>query len=362
METLFWISLLFIAYVYFGYPFLLGVARRVMSRPVHKKYWEPSVSIVIAAHNERNRLEKKIQNCLALDHPKEKLQIIVSLDGSNDGSEFLLRAFASQGVTVVRSRSHRGKASALNAAMRHATGEIVVFADVRQRFHHAVIRELTANFSDDRVGAASGELILTDGTQEEAGSDVGIYWRYEKAIRSLESEIHSVPGATGAIYAIRRELYRDLPENTLVDDVLVPMRIVLAGKRAVLDPSAKAYDKVACCPNAEFGRKVRTLAGNYQLLTQLPELLMPWRNPICFQFLSHKVGRLLVPYALFALFISNLFIIRGVYALTLSLQVVWYAFASIGYVLARPVATDSDAETPAEVASPILITETKRAA
>ena len=363
METLFWLSLLFICYVYFGYPSLLALARRVTSRPVHKAYCEPSVSIVIAAYNERDRLGKKIQNCLSLDYPKEQLQIIVSLDGSTDGSEFLLRTFASQGVTVVRSRSHRGKPSALNAAMRHATGEIVVFADVRQTFHPAVIRELTANFADDRVGVASGELILTDGTQAEARTDVGIYWRYEKAIRSLESEIHSVPGATGAIYAIRRESYRNLPENTLIDDALLPMRIVLGGKRAVLDPAAKAYDTVACCPNAEFGRKVRTLAGNYQLLTQLPELLVPWRNPIFFQFLSHKIGRLLVPYALLALFISNLFMIRGVYALTLSLQVVWYAFASIGYVLARPVATDGDsAETPAEVASPIFVSESKRAA
>src|SRR5262245_30826334 len=156
METVFWLSFIFICYVYFGYPSLLALARRVTSRPVHKKYWEPPVSIVIAAYNERDRLEKKIQNCLSLDYPKEKLQIIVSLDGSTDGSEFLLRAFASHGVTVVRSRSHRGKPAALNAAMRHATGEIVLFADVRQTFHTAAIHELTANFADDRVGAASG--------------------------------------------------------------------------------------------------------------------------------------------------------------------------------------------------------------
>src|SRR5262252_1042213 len=119
MEILFWFSFVLICYVYFGYPFLLVVARRVMSRPVHKEYWEPPVSIVIAAYNERERLERKVQNCLSLDYPKEKLQIVVSLDGSTDGSEFLLRKFASQGVTVVRSRSHCGKPSALNKAMRH---------------------------------------------------------------------------------------------------------------------------------------------------------------------------------------------------------------------------------------------------
>ena len=158
MEILFWLSLLFVCYVYFGYPFLLATARPVLRRPVNKKYREPAVSIVIAAYNEGKRLEKKIQNCLSLDYPKEKLQIIISLDGSTDSSELLLRAFVSQGVTVVQSRSHHGKAAALNRAMRHATGEIVVFADVRQTFHPAAIRELAANFADECIGAVSGEL------------------------------------------------------------------------------------------------------------------------------------------------------------------------------------------------------------
>jgi poly-beta-1,6-N-acetyl-D-glucosamine synthase len=362
MEILFWLSFLFIGYVYVGYPALLSVVRRVMNRPIHKQYSEPRVSIIIAAYNERERLERKVQNCLSLDYPKDKLQIIVSLDGSTEGSGFLLSAPG--GVTVVRSRSHRGKASALNSAMRHATGEIIVFADVRQTFDPRAVRELAANFADHRVGAVSGELILRDETQAEARTDVGLYWRYEKTIRSMESEIHSVPGATGAIYAIRRELYQNLPEDTLIDDVLVPMRIVLGGKRAVLDPAAKAYDTVACCPNAEFGRKVRTLAGNYQLLAQLPDLLVPWRNPICFQFLSHKIGRLLVPYALLALFLSNLFMVRGIYALTFLLQMVWYAFAFTGYVLARPLASETvrGVEDPGEAVSPILAGESKRAA
>src|SRR5262245_579740 len=364
MEILFWLSLAFVCYVYLGYPLLLVFARRVRRRPINKRYWEPAVSIVIAAYNERERLAKKIQNCLSLDYPKEKLQIIISLDGSTDGSKFLLRRFVSQGVTVIQSRSHLGKASALNRAMRHATGEIIVFADVRQTFHPAAIRELTANFSDECVGAVSGELILRDEAQTEAGTDVGIYWRYEKAIRSLESEIHSVPGATGAIYAIRRGLFQELPENTLIDDVLVPMRIVLSGKRAVLDSTAKAYDSVACCPNAEFGRKVRTLTGNYQLLTQLPELLVPWRNPIFFQFISHKVGRLLVPYALLALFISNLFMARGIFIVTLSVQVVWYALAAIGYVLTRPLELEPvrAVEDFGEVTPRMRVGESKRAA
>jgi poly-beta-1,6-N-acetyl-D-glucosamine synthase len=366
MEILFWISFIFVVYVYAGYPAALAFVRRFLKRPVQKKYWEPTVSIVIAAHNEREHLERKITNCLSLDYPKDKLQVIVSLDGSNDGSGFLLRTLALPRVVVVRSRVHRGKPSALNNAMRRVNSEIVVFADVRQRFHPAAIRELIANFADPAVGAVSGELILTDGSQNEAATDVGLYWRYEKVIRSMESDVHSVPGATGAIYAIRRELYEDLPHDILIDDVLIPMRIILRGKRAVFDPSAKAYDVVACCPNAEFRRKVRTLAGNFQLLTHQPELFLPWRNPIIFQFLSHKIGRLMVPYALIALFLSNLMMPRGIYVVTLLLQVLWYGFACGGYLVTRPVGTASPERTsaaqPVVVTAPILVGDSKKAA
>ena len=243
----------------------------------------------------------------ALDYPKRKLQIIVSLDGPTDGSEFIVWKYVSQRVELVHSKQHLGKAVALNRALRRATGEIVVFADVRQTFARNAIRELVANFADESVGAVSGELLLIDESAQEATTDVGLYWRYEKALRSMESEIHSIAGATGAIYAIRRELYQDLPEDTILDDVAL----------------------------AEYGRKVRTLCGNYQLLAQLPQALLPWRNPIFIQFVSHKVGRLLAPWALLALFITNLLMVRGIYAVTFSLQAAWYAFAVAGYILSR---------------------------
>ncbi|MBI4474033.1 MAG: glycosyltransferase family 2 protein [Acidobacteria bacterium] len=335
MEALFWLSFVFIAYVYAGYPLLLTLLRRTYAHPVKKAYYDPTVSLIIAAHNERGRIERKLGNCFELDYPKHKLQIIVSLDGPTDGTEFVVWKYAAQGVQMVHSKEHQGKAAALNNALRHATGEIVVFADVRQMFARSAVRELVANFADDSVGAVTGELLLMDDSRREAKSDVGIYWRYEKVIRSLESGIHSVLGATGAIYAIRRDLYCDIPADTLLDDVLIPMRIVLGGKRCVFDTDAKAYDEAACCPEAEYGRKVRTLAGNYQLLTQLPRLLMPVANPVFFQFVSHKAGRLLVPYALIALFVSNLFLLHGFYLATLAGQVAWYLFALGGYVLSR---------------------------
>src|SRR5262249_3030905 len=157
----------------------------------------------------------------------------------------------------------------------------------------------------------SGELILLDEGGQEASNAVGMYWRYEKALRGMESEIHSVPGTTGAIYAIRRELFVPLPSKAVLDDVMIPLRIVLAGKRAVFDSSARAYDAVTETPEQEYQKKQRTLMGNYDLLVEMPELLAPWRNPIFVQFASHKVGRLIVPYCLAALLFSNVFILRG---------------------------------------------------
>lgn len=351
MQIIFWLSCAFVFYVYFGYPALLLLWRKAAAKPVKKGTWEPSVSIVIAAYNERDRIEAKLQNCLDLDYPRRKLQVVVSLDGPTDGAEFVVWKYASQGVEMVHFKDHAGKAVALNRAMRQATGEIVIFADVRQKFSPNAIRELVANFADETVGAVSGELLLVDENSAEA-CDVGLYWRYEKLLRSMESEIHSMAGATGAIYAIRRELFEDLPADTILDDVMTPLRIVLKGKRTVFEPAAKAYDAVACCAQAEYGRKVRTLCGNFQLLALLPQALMPWRNPVFIQFISHKVGRLLVPWALLAMFATNLFMLTGIYALTFALQAAWYLFAGAGYAMAKR-----------DVVTPVLIpSESKRAA
>jgi poly-beta-1,6-N-acetyl-D-glucosamine synthase len=329
----FWLSFISIVYVYFGYPLVLVAWRRLYPWPVRKSPLEPTVSLVIAMHNESDHVIAKLQNCFALDYPPEKLQIIVTLDAPTDGTEVLVRQFSSQGVEVVSSSLRTGKSSALNRGMTRATGEIVVFADARQLFEPRAIRELVANFSDESVGAASGELILLDSDGREAGDAVGLYWRYEKKLRAMESDVHSVPGTTGAIYAIRRSLFRPLPPQTILDDVLTPMRIVLQGKRALFDPSARAYDAVAPTPEFEYEKKRRTLMGNYELLVEMPQLLLPWRNPIFVQFVSHKVGRLIIPYCLIAIFFSNLFLLHGFYLLFFAGQILFYLMACVGWLM-----------------------------
>lgn len=330
-KLVFWTSFGFVFYVYAGYPLLLAAWRRAARRPVRKGEWEPRVSIVIAAHNEREVIENKIANCLELDYPRNRLQIIVALDAPTDGTENVVWKYAGRMIDCLYYSPHRGKAAALNQAVAMAEGEILLFADARQRLDRRAVRELVANLRDPSVGAVSGKLILLDEQGREAGDGVGLYWRYEKRLRAMESDVHSMLGATGAIYAIRRELFRPLPEDTILDDVAVPMRIVLAGKRAVFEPAARAYDRVAASPAGEYGRKVRTLMGNYQLLTQFPALLLPWRNPVFWQFASHKVGRLLVPYFLVALFISNIFLRHGIYLFFFACQSGFYLLAFLGH-------------------------------
>jgi cellulose synthase/poly-beta-1,6-N-acetylglucosamine synthase-like glycosyltransferase len=331
-EAIFWIALACTAYVYAGYPLLLLAWEWWERRPVRKQYHEPSVSLVIAMHNERNHVQPKLQNCFELDYPPDKLQVIVSLDAPTDDTEALVREYAGKRVEVVRSLVHRGKAETLNSGVAIATGEIVLFADSRQMFDKRAVRELVANFADASVGAASGELVLLDEQGKETSDATGAYWRYEKGLRAMESGIHSVPGATGAIYAIRRELFVPLPAGTILDDVVIPMRIVLAGKRVVFDSAARAYEVASRNASSEYERKIRTLAGNYQLIMQMPALLAPWRNRIFVQFVSHKLGRLLVPYCLVALFVSNLFLLHGPYLVAMVGQLVWYSLAGAGWL------------------------------
>jgi len=347
MALIFWIALTVTVWVYIGYPLLLLLWRAIGSRPVNKQFQEPGVSIVLAMHNECDRVDAKIQNCFDLDYPASKLCIIVSLDAPTDGTADALKKWEERGVKVVRTATRRGKAAAINSAMPFATGDIVLFGDARQNLAPNALRELVANFADPSVGAVSGELVLLDEDGKESNEGVGMYWRYEKALRSMESAIRSVPGSTGAIYAIRRELFQPLPAGTILDDVLIPMRIVAGGKRAIFEPAALAFDRVTETPEMEYQKKRRTLMGNYELLVRAPELLVPGRNPILVQFLSHKVGRLIVPWCLLALLMSNLFLHHGFYRLSLFGQILFYLFAMCGWLISRRKDTKSELQVQA---------------
>jgi poly-beta-1,6-N-acetyl-D-glucosamine synthase len=367
METLFSASVLLVAYVYAGYPLLLALWAAAVRRPVRTRAsgdpnW-PSVSVVVAAHNEGPRLSARVTNLLQQRYPGS-LEIIVASDGSTDSTRDILERFESRVRLLELPRG--GKPLALNAGVAAATGEIVVFADARQRFAPDAIRQLISNFHDPDVGAVTGELILdcedqTDTAASTIGDGVGLYWTYEKWLRRHESAVWSTLGATGAIYAVRRSLWQPLPPATLLDDVLAPMRVVLAGKRTVFEERARAFDRVATSGSAESRRKVRTLAGNYQILSLEPRLLLPVLNPVWVQYASHKIGRLLVPWALLTAFVASA-ILAGdswLYTVALILQLCFYGLAALGgWIESRrceetqrtdelPVAANSDAGRPA---------------
>jgi cellulose synthase/poly-beta-1,6-N-acetylglucosamine synthase-like glycosyltransferase len=303
LRAWFWISAAAIFYTYIGYPLAVWVAGRILSRRVSKADFTPSVSIVIACHNEADCIESRIKNLLESDYPKDLLEIIVVSDGSTDATEELARSFESDRLRALAYPERKGKPSALNLGVHQSSGEIIVFADARQRFEKNAVRELTANFADISVGAVTGELALE--SDSSVGESVGLYWKYEKWIRRNESLCGSVVGATGAIYAVRRALYKPLPQQTILDDLYTPMQIALGGSRVVMEERAIAHDRATRSAGREFARKVRTLTGNYQLCQLMPRLLLP-TNRLLFQFHSHKLMRLAAPLFFVILLASSL--------------------------------------------------------
>jgi cellulose synthase/poly-beta-1,6-N-acetylglucosamine synthase-like glycosyltransferase len=362
MVLIFWLSCASIAYVYVGYSLLLWAWARLRARSLVVAIGDgdqPAVSIVVAARNEGRRLAARIDNLRELAYRGDR-QIIVVSDGSTDDTSDVLARYGSTVELIDLPPS--GKAVALNAGVARARHDFVVFADARQTFEPDALHELVAPFADPTVGAVTGELVLDCEHPERRGEDrrhgspptdvraerrsgvdrrtigstiadgIGLYWRYEKTLRRLESATASTLGATGAIYAMRRRLWQPLPPDTILDDVLAPMRCVLAGYRVVFNDRAIACDRAAADADAEARRKSRTLAGNWQILALEPGLLLPWRNPVWWQYLSHKVGRLLVPYALLALMASSMALADRsiVYAAVLGLQCAIYLLAGYG--------------------------------
>jgi biofilm PGA synthesis N-glycosyltransferase PgaC len=336
MTALFWISALIVVYVYAGYPCLMAVWARIADRrparaPFQPGEW-PSISIVIAARNEAHRLAARVRNLLDQAYPGPSEIIIVS-DGSTDGPGDALRAFGSA-VRLIELPAG-GKPLALNAGVAAATGEVLVFADARQQFAPGSLTALVSNLSDPAVGGATGELVLDceqEAAETEVGEGIGLYWKYEKSLRRNESRVWSTLGASGAIYALRRACWTPLPAGTLLDDVLEPMRAVLKGCRIVFEEDAIAYDRASVDAAAESRRKTRTLAGNYQILAQEPRLLLPFVNPVWLQYVSHKIGRLVVPWALLGLFVATVVLARGnvLYTVPLVAQGVFYGLALAG--------------------------------
>lgn len=330
LELSFWLCGLGVAYVYLGYPLLIAAAARLFGRAPRRVGPLPrSVSIVIAAQDEEVSIVRRIRELEGqIAAARLAGEIVVVSDGSTDHTAALVRAHGGDNVHVVELETSVGKAAALTYGCAAAAGEILVFADVRQTWAPDALVNLLKNFRDPAVGAASGNLLLESAPGVLAG--VGVYWRYEKWLRSRESRLHSLVGATGAISAVRRELFRPIPPGTLLDDVYWPLQVAMLGRRVVHDDAAVALDCLPESAGDEFRRKVRTLCGNFQLLTLCPAALLPWRNPVWLQLISHKLLRLVVPWALLLLLTSNVFLPSPLYRIALAMQVALYLLGLLG--------------------------------
>ncbi len=338
IKCIFWFAAALVGYSYLGYPVWLWLRSRWAPRPVRRSSDRssaaaPAVSAVMVVRNEEAVIARKLENLLALDYPQGKLDIVVVSDGSSDRTPSILAGYARDSGVGIRVRIlikpvSQGKAAGLNDAFKLATGDVLLFTDARQQIESGALRLLIENFADPDVGAASGELMLGDPIGGETGKGIGLYWRVEKKIRELESASGSVAGATGAIYCARRRLLdaSPLPEGTILDDVLLPMQIVRQGFRVIFDSRARAWDSPDLGEGREFSRKVRTLSGSYQLL-QLAPWLLSSENAIRFEFVSHKLSRLAVPFALLALLASSIFLRQPLYRAALAAQVAFYALS-----------------------------------
>jgi glycosyltransferase involved in cell wall biosynthesis len=303
MRLVFWLSFAMIAYTYVGYPAIMALLARFASRPWRKDSFNATVSIVMAVHNGAQKIREQVEHLTSLD-PARVREVIVVSDGSNDGTAEILGNLRDMRVKAILLPEQVGKAAALNHGIAAATSEILLFIDIRPKVAPGALAELLSNFADPAVGCVAGELVLnSDGHDAAASAVSGVYWRYEQWIRNCEAAWDSPVGVYGGFYAARRSLVQQFPAGIILDDMYQPLSILRQGYRSVLDRTAIVTDTWPAKAAGEFQRKVRTLAGNFQLVSMAPWVLGV-RNRVLFQLVSHKLLRLVVPYFFLLMLIS----------------------------------------------------------
>ncbi|HEY0505289.1 MAG TPA: glycosyltransferase family 2 protein [Lysobacter sp.] len=332
-EFAFWLCIGVVAYAYAGYPLLMALLSHRYGHAPYEGDADEGVTVVVAAFDEEARIAARVRDILAQDYPADRLQVLVVSDGSRDGTA-RAAAIDDARVRVLALPENVGKAMAINAAMRHVDTELVAFTDVRQRFAPGSLRALVAPFADPSIGAVSGELVIA-ANADGGGEGVGLYWRMEKRLRADEARLGWLHGVSGSIHAVRRRLFRPMPRGTVLDDMWMPLQVIHSGHQVWMAREAIAHDRASASIDEEFQRKLRTLAGNWQLVARLPWLLSPLRNPVFFAWFSHKFLRLLVPWALLVALAASAFADAAAYRAMFWAQVLGYGGALAGLVLPR---------------------------
>lgn len=343
LAVLFWLSLAILFYSYIGYGIVVFGLLKI------KKYlnpekteleredsdFEPEVTLLVAAYNERDCIEEKVENSFELNYPKDKLKIVFITDGSTDGTPDELRKF--DRVTVLHEDKRAGKIGAINRAMNFVDTPIVVFSDANTMFNKAAIRELVKHYRHPNVGAVSGEKRIKQMDMDSAsGAGEGLYWKYESFLKNLDSDLYSIVGAAGEMFSIRSELFEEVEGDTILDDFIISLRIAEKGFRVVYEPKAYALETPSSSIKEEMKRKVRISAGGFQSIARLKPLLNPLKyGMLSFQYISHRVLRWAVnPFLLIALIPINFALMvgfGGIYTALFWAQVLFYGMTFLNW-------------------------------
>lgn len=334
LEAVFWTSVAIAAYTYMGYALVISLLAKTVRRPHHMQPITPRVTLLVAAYNEQDVIEAKLDNCLALDYPRDRLEIVVVADGSTDRTPELAARYRAHGVRVEYRPERRGKIHALNRVMPLVEGDIVVSSDANSMLNPESLRKLVRHFADPQVACVAGEKrIMRRHGDVSAGE--GLYWRYESYLKRCDSDLSSVMGAAGELIALRRSCYEPVEEDTIIEDFVVSMRLVDRGLRVIYEPDAYSMEEASPSITEEFKRKTRIVAGGWQAVARLGSLLYPKRPLITFQYVSHRVLRwVLVPFLLILAFCSNALLALGADPIYRTLwlgQVLFYGLAAYGW-------------------------------
>jgi poly-beta-1,6-N-acetyl-D-glucosamine synthase len=338
MKIVYWLALGIIIYAYFGYPIILFLLSSIFfpkqETEVKKNNSWPYVSLLIAAYNEEKVIGSKIENCLALDYPKDLLDVWIASDGSFDNTNSIVKKYVSTNKNIHLLEFPRtGKSGILNKAIKSIRGEIVVFSDANTEYSTDALKRLVKHFEKPDVGCVSGRLYYRNPGKTISGKGESLYWKYETALKRMESQLGYVAGANGAIYAVRRDLFEPFPPRTINDDFTLSMKIVTKGYKSVYEGNAAVYEDVAPTMESEFNRHVRDGAGHYVAVVHLLGLLNPFLGLRSFIYWSHRIFRWMVPFLLILLFIVNISLLDELsYRVLFILQCIFYFIAIIGWV------------------------------
>jgi len=332
LELIFWVSSILVVYPYIAYPFLLKISNLVFSKPVKRKEFLPTVTVIIPAFNEASCIEETIKNKLSQDYPLDKIDIIVVSDESTDGTDEIVEKYIKNNkVQLIRQVPRRGKAAGLNLAMKQASGEIIIFSDANSIFESDAIRKMVENYSDPSVGYITGNLtyVVEKNGVAERGSDA--YMRFENYLRAIETKFSSVIGVNGGVDSIRKELYKDIPQDQITDFVL-PLHVIEQGKRVIYDERARSFEAPNAEVSTEFRMRVRVALRALRGLVYMRKLFNPFRYArTSFCLVSHKLIRYFAPcFMIFALVSNALLYRHELYASLLVVQLLFYALALMG--------------------------------